>query len=123
MDVTINRLDPNVPDPVESRRRAAGRLVRLVYGVIVFGLLAFFVIYFGRPLVYLGGPGTVTAPHYMVSLPHIVQVQAMKVKPGAIVEAGQEIGLVTSPQIDSVLATYMNLWRISQFAAPNCGSS
>ena len=28
MDVKINRLDPNVPDPIESRRRAAGRLVR-----------------------------------------------------------------------------------------------
>jgi hypothetical protein len=83
-------------------------MVRFVYGVIVFGVLAFFVIYFGRPLVYLGGPGTVTAPHYMVSQPHIVQVQAMKVKPGAIVEAGQEIALVTSPQIDGVLATYMN---------------
>jgi hypothetical protein len=25
MNVTINRLDPNVPDPVDSRRRAAGR--------------------------------------------------------------------------------------------------
>jgi HlyD family secretion protein len=29
MNVTINRLDPNVPDPVESRRRAAGRFVAL----------------------------------------------------------------------------------------------
>jgi hypothetical protein len=50
MDVTINRLDPNVPDPVESRRRAAGRFVRIAYATIVFGILAFFVIYFGAPL-------------------------------------------------------------------------
>ena len=50
MDVTINRLDPNVPDPVESRRRAAGRLVRFVYATIVFGVLGFFVVYFGAPL-------------------------------------------------------------------------
>ena len=28
MDVKINRLDPNVPDPIESRRRAAGLAVR-----------------------------------------------------------------------------------------------
>jgi len=28
MNVTIKRLDPNLPDPVESRRRAAGRFVR-----------------------------------------------------------------------------------------------
>ena len=50
MDVKINRLDPNVPDPVESRRRAAGRLVRFVYSIIVFGVLGFFVVYFGAPL-------------------------------------------------------------------------
>ena len=41
MNVTINRLDPNLPDPVESRRRAAGRLVRIAYAIIVFGVLAF----------------------------------------------------------------------------------
>lgn len=58
MNVTINRLDPNVPDPVESRRRAAGRFVRIAYATIVFGVLAFFVIYFGAPFVFLGGPGT-----------------------------------------------------------------
>jgi hypothetical protein len=44
MDVKINRLDPNVPDPVESRRRAAGRLVRLAYTIVVFGVLGFFII-------------------------------------------------------------------------------
>jgi hypothetical protein len=38
MNVTINRLDPNVPDPVESRRRAAGRLVRIAYATAVFGV-------------------------------------------------------------------------------------
>lgn len=57
MDITINRLNPNVPDPVESRRRAAGRLVRIAYATIVFGVIAFFVIYFGAPLVFLSGPG------------------------------------------------------------------
>jgi HlyD family secretion protein len=56
MNLTINRLDPNVPDPVESRRRAAGRFVRFTYGATVFGILAFFVIYFGAPLVFLSGP-------------------------------------------------------------------
>jgi HlyD family secretion protein len=59
MDVTINRLDPNVRDPVESRRRAAGRLVRIAYATAVFGVLGFFIVYFGSPLVYLSGPGTV----------------------------------------------------------------
>ena len=92
MNVMLNRLDPNVPDPVESRRRAAGRLVRVAYATVVFGMLAFFVVYFGRPLVYLGGPGIVSSPRYVVSLPYTVQVSHMNVAPGAAVQAGEEIG-------------------------------
>ena len=107
MNVIVNRLDPNVPDPVESRRRAAGRLVRIAYATIVFGVLAFFVIYFGRPLVYLGGPGTVSSPRYVVSLPYTVQVSHMNVVPGATVKAGEEIAQVLSPEQDSIVATYM----------------
>ena len=87
MDIKINRLDPNVPDPVESRRRAAGRLVRFVYAIIVFGVLGFFVVYFGAPLVYLSGPGTVTSRRYVVSLPYTVQVSQMNLVPGATVKA------------------------------------
>ena len=56
MDVKINRLDPNVPDPVESRRRAAGRLVRFAYTIVVFGVLGFFIIYFGAPFVISAVP-------------------------------------------------------------------
>jgi len=107
MNLVINRLDPNLPDPVESRRRAAGRLVRMVYAMIVFGVLAFFVVYFGRPLVYLGGPGTVSSSRYTISLPYVVQVNRMSVQPGSTVKAGDEIGQVWSPQQDSVIATYM----------------
>jgi len=107
MHVKINRLDPNVPDPVESRRRAAGRLVRLAYATVVFGVLGFFVIYFGAPFVYLTGPGTVTAPRHVVSLPYTVQVNQMKLVPGATVKAGEEIAEVISPEQDSIVATYM----------------
>jgi HlyD family secretion protein len=107
MNVALNRLDPNVPDPVESRRRAAGRLVRIAYATIVFGVLAFFVIYFGAPLVFLRGPGIVTSPRYVVSLPYVVQVSHMNATRGAVVKAGEEIGQVWSPQVDSIVATYM----------------
>jgi HlyD family secretion protein len=107
MNVTINRLDPNVPDPVESRRRAAGRLVRIAYATIVFGVLAFFVIYFGAPFVYLGGPGTVSSPRHVVSLPYTVQVSRMNLVPGTTVKAGDEIAEVVSPEQDSIVATYM----------------
>ena len=107
MNVMLNRLDPHLPDPVESRRRAAGRLVRIAYSTVVFGLLAFFVIYFGRPLVYLGGPGVVSSPRFVVSLPYVVQVSHMNVTPGTVMQAGEEIGRVRSPQQDSIVATYM----------------
>ena len=107
MNIALNRLDPNLPDPVESRRRAAGRLVRIAYTTIVFGVLAFIVIYFGRPFVYLSGPGVVASPLVVVSLPYTVQVRQMKVARGARVEAGQEIGKVWSPQQDDIVATYM----------------
>jgi hypothetical protein len=107
MDVVLQRLDPNIPDPVESRRGAAGRAVRIAYATIVFGVLAFFVVYFGRPLLYLGGPGTVSSPRYIVSLPYVVQVSQMTVARGATVEAGQTIGQVRSPQHDETVATYM----------------
>src|SRR3954467_4532800 len=107
MNVTITRLDPNVPDPVESRRRAAGRFVRVAYAIIVFGVLAFFVIYFGAPFVFLGGPGTVSSPRYAVSLPYTVQVSRMTLEAGATVKSGEEIGEVVSPEQDSIVATYM----------------
>jgi hypothetical protein len=107
MNATINRLDPNVPDPVESRRRAAGRFVRIAYATIVFGVLAFFIAYFGAPLVYLGGPGVVSSPRYVVSLPYTVQVSQMNLVPGATIKAGEEIGQVLSPEQDSIVATYM----------------
>jgi hypothetical protein len=107
MDVQINRLNPNVPDPVESRRRAAGRFVRIAYATIVFGLVAFFVMYFGSPLVFLSGPGIVAAPRYVVSLPYTVQVNQTKLLPGATVKAGEPIAEVISPEQDSIVATYM----------------
>jgi HlyD family secretion protein len=107
MSVTINRLDPNVPDPVESRRRAAGRFVRIAYATIVFGVLGFFVIYFGAPFVFLRGPGTVSSPRYVISLPYTVQVTRMNLVPGATVKPSEEIGQVVSPEQDSIVATYM----------------
>ena len=107
MNVVLNRLDPSVPDPVESRRRAAGRLVRAAYSTIVFGMLAFFVIYFGRPLVYLGGSGLVSSPMVVVSSPYVVQVKNIRVVRGSVVEAGEAIAQVWSPEQDNIVANYM----------------
>ncbi|WP_024312015.1 HlyD family efflux transporter periplasmic adaptor subunit [Sinorhizobium medicae] len=107
MDIGLDRLDPSVPDPVESRRRAAGRFVRIVYGTFIFGLLSAVILYFGAPLVFLGGPGTVSAPRHEVSLPYVVQVVQTRVRPGGKVEAGDEIAQVRSPQHDEIIASYM----------------
>jgi multidrug resistance efflux pump len=107
MDLTINRLNPNGPDPVESRRRTAGRLVRIAYATAVFGVVGFFVVYFGAPFVFLRGPGTVTSTRYVVSLPYTVQVSQMNLAPGATVKAGEEIAAVFSPEHDSIVATYI----------------
>ena len=103
----LNRLDPNLPDPVESRRRAAGRMVRFSYAAVVFGILGFFVVYFGSPLVYLSGPGVVSSPSVVVSLPYVVQVTQMHVTGGSTVEPGDQIAHVWSPQQHEVVASYM----------------
>jgi HlyD family secretion protein len=75
--------------------------------VIVFGVLGFFIVYFGAPFIFLGGPGTVTSRRYVVSLPYTVQVNQMNLVPGATVKAGEEIAQVLSPEQDSIVATYM----------------
>jgi multidrug efflux pump subunit AcrA (membrane-fusion protein) len=107
MNIAISRLDPNIPDPVESRRRPAGRLVRIAYGTLVFGILGFFVVYFGTPLILLSGPGTVSSGRHVISFPYLVRVTDMRVDPGETVKAGQEIGTVRSPEQDNLVATYM----------------
>lgn len=104
MNIQIHRLDPNVPDPVESRRASAGRLVRLIYALGVLGVIGFFAIYFGASLVLLSGPGVVSAPREIVSLPYIVQVQRMEVTPGEHVQAGMPVARVRSPQVSETLS-------------------
>ena len=70
MNREIHRLDARVPDPVESRRGGAGRVVRFIYAALVFGVLGFFIISFGLPLIFLTGPGVVSAPRTVISPPY-----------------------------------------------------
>ncbi|NBJ13110.1 HlyD family secretion protein [Microvirga arsenatis] len=100
MNLQLHRLDPYIPDPVESRRSPAGRVVRLIYALGVLSVIGFFVVRFGAPAVMLSGPGVVSAPREIVSLPYIVQVQRMEVEQGAKVRAGTPIALVRSPQVN-----------------------
>ncbi|MBB4038759.1 multidrug efflux pump subunit AcrA (membrane-fusion protein) [Microvirga flocculans] len=107
MNVQIHRLDPHVPDPVESRRSPAGRMVRLIYALGVLGVVGFFVVRFVAPAVLLSGPGIVSAPREIVSLPYVVQIQRMEAEPGAKVEPGTPIALVRSPQISEIVSNLM----------------
>ena len=95
------------PIPLKAAGARPDELVRIAYATIVFGVLAFFVIYFGAPFVYLGGPGTVSSPRYAVSLPYTVQISHMNLVSGTTVKAGEEIAEVISPEQDSIVATYM----------------
>jgi hypothetical protein len=52
----------------------------MAYAVGVFGVLGFFVVYFGAPLLILAGPGTVSSPRHVVSLPYTVQVTLRALK-------------------------------------------
>jgi len=106
MTLQIRRLDPALPDPVESRRLGAGRLVRFIYALGVLGVLGFLVVRLGGPLVFLAGPGIVSANRDIVSLPYIVQVIRMDVAPGARVAAGQPVALVRSPQVSETVSNF-----------------
>src|SRR4051812_47441897 len=122
MNVMINRLDPNVPDPVESRRRAAGRFVRIAYAAIVFGGLAFFVVYFGAPFVYLSGPGTVSAPRYVVSLPYTVQVSHMSLVAGARSRPAKRSERCVRRSRTALSQLICAHWRTSPVVRQNCAS-
>ena len=106
MNIQVHRLDPHVPDPVESRRSRAGRFVRFIYALGVLGVVGFFVVRFGAPAVLLSGPGIVSAPREIVSLPYIVQVQRMDVVPGTKVRPGTPIALVRSPQVSETVSNF-----------------
>src|SRR5690349_21733380 len=106
MNIQLRRLDPHVPDPVESRRSSSGRIVRFVYALGVTLVIGFFVFRFSTPLVFLSGPGIVSAPREIVSLPYIVQVLRVDVTPGAKIQAGTPIASVRSPQVDETLSNF-----------------
>ena len=81
--------------------------MRIAYATAVFGVVGFFVVYFGAPFVFLRGPGTVSASRHFVSLPYTVQVTKMNIEAGATIKAGEEIAEVISPDQDRIVATYM----------------
>jgi multidrug resistance efflux pump len=93
-----HRLESDLPDPVESRRSGASRVVRLGYAALVLGLFAFFLIQFAKPLLILEGPGVISANGRIVSLPYVAQITEMKATAGQRVEEGAIIARVRSPQ-------------------------
>ncbi|WP_069881615.1 HlyD family secretion protein [Bosea sp. BIWAKO-01] len=107
MPPDIHRLAPDLPDPVESRRVGAGRVVRWVYATFILLIMGFFLWRFGSPLIFLSGPGVVSAPRLAVSLPYLAQVKRIDVGPGATVQAGDLIAVIDSPQVDEITASLL----------------
>ena len=103
------RLNLYIPDPVESRRSASGRAVRFIYGtgIIILGL--FLLWHFGKPLIFLEGPGKVTARSIFISAPYIVTVTRMSAGPGSRVVKGDEIGRLKSLQVEQYITDLLKL--------------
>lgn len=87
-------------DPVQARRSRGGAIVRFLYGAGVIALIAYLLWAGGRSLLFLEGPGYVSAPKYVASTPYLSQVTHMNVSPGVEVEAGDIVAFTTSPQVE-----------------------
>ena len=91
---------PPATDPAQARRARSGRFVRFVYGAGVLALVAYLAWMAGRSLLFLEGPGYVSAPKYLASTPYLSQVTHMNVSAGVTVEAGDIVAFTTSPQVE-----------------------
>lgn len=93
------------PQPSDDDRRfvSSGRVVRFVYGTVVVGILLFMIFWVSRPLIFLEGPGTVEASALEISVPYMVTVKVVEVKPGQVVSAGAIVAVVSRADAQDVL--------------------
>ena len=109
------RFDLNIPDPVESRRTTSGRLVRIIYSLGVLSIGIFLSWHFGKWVIFLDGPGIITAPRYLISKSFVSQVISLDVKPGTIVKKGQIIGQIRSFDVDTYITNLVKI-LVDQYA-------
>ena len=104
----INRLNEELPDPIESRKLSVAKLIRIFYATGLFLIFGYFVYNFGQPLVFLEGTGIVSAPRYNVSVPYITHIEHMNVISGIEVTKGDEIAIVSSPEINRDISNLLS---------------
>ena len=104
MNVSVRRLDPAVPDPVEARRSSSGALVRFTYGLAVGLLFCAIAWHFGQKFVLLKGPARVTADRSILSGPYNLTIKTLNVRVGSLVGGGDVIGEVASLDVEKYFA-------------------
>lgn len=104
----LNRINKDLPDPIDSRRVSVSIFIRIFYAVGLMCIAGYFIYQFGRPLVFLEGTGIVTAPSYNVSVPYTAHIEHMNVISGIEVSRGDEIAILTSPEINRDIANLLS---------------
>ena len=75
-------------DPQDQRYRTSGRIVRLLYSLLIFSIITYAVYFFARPFFILEGTGQVVAPQKDISVSFISDIQMVHVRPGQRVYPG-----------------------------------
>lgn len=75
-------------DPQDQRYRTSGRVVRLLYSLLIFSIITYAVYFFGRPFFILEGAGQVVAPQRDISVSFVSDIQMVHVRPGQRVYPG-----------------------------------
>ncbi len=91
-------------DNGDQRYKSSGRVVRLVYSLLVISVLSYAIYFFGRPYVVLEGMGTVTAPMEEVSVAFVSTVDLVHVRPGDQVYPGTLLATVTRADYSEALS-------------------
>jgi len=78
-------------DTHDQRYESSGRMVRLLYSLLIFAVIAYAVYFFGRPFLVLEGPGEVVAPEQDISVPFIADIRMVHVEPGQQVYSGARL--------------------------------
>jgi len=75
----------------DQRYESSGRIVRLIYSLLIFSVIAYAIYFFARPFLVLEGAGQVIAPVKDVSVPFLADVRMIHVRPGQRIYPGARL--------------------------------
>lgn len=78
-------------DSSDQRYASSGRIVRLLYSLLIFAVMAYAVYFFGRPFLVLEGTGEVVAPEQDIAVPFVADIRMVHVEPGQRVYRGARL--------------------------------